>query len=219
MFYFYSGNHSNYTGISCFTIFMPKISSGGQFIFTEVMLWSVAKSTDANTKCNFYLFSLGMQSQLQWVFFQVVFFQQNYWTAWQHCELWSEFSAAAPLLKSTELCWQRTWFFIVSRHTTLTVTSLWHSQNYKVFGWEDLAADWKHWWLSAQCSVFWVKNDLVSWHCSLEFGFLVVFMRCKPLCFVKLLHFTFWKGKLIFLLLFFFNIKIATVGCLFLQSW
>lgn len=41
------------------------------------MLWPAAKSTGANTECDFYLFSLGMQSQLQWVFFQVVFFNKS----------------------------------------------------------------------------------------------------------------------------------------------
>lgn len=159
MFYFYSGNHSDYTRILCFNIFMPKISSGGQFIFIKIMSWPAAKSTGANTECK-----VCRASYSEYFF---IFFKIKYWTPWQHCELWSEFSAAAPLLKSTELCWQRTWFFVVSSHTALTVTSLWHSQNCKVFWWEDLAADWKHWWLSAQCPAFWVKNDLVSWHCGL----------------------------------------------------
>lgn len=73
VFYFYSGNHSNCTGILCFNIFMPKICSGGQCTFIKVMSWPAAKSTCANTDCHFYLFSLGMQSQLQWIFFQIVF--------------------------------------------------------------------------------------------------------------------------------------------------
>lgn len=56
---------------------MPKISSGGQFIFIKIMAWPAAKSTGANTEYDFYLFSPGMQSQLQWIFFQVVFFNKN----------------------------------------------------------------------------------------------------------------------------------------------
>lgn len=30
---------------------MPKISSGGQFIFIKIMSWPAAKSTGANTEC------------------------------------------------------------------------------------------------------------------------------------------------------------------------
>lgn len=51
MLYFYSGNHSNYATNLYFNIFMPKISSGGQFIFIKIMSWPAAKSTGANTEC------------------------------------------------------------------------------------------------------------------------------------------------------------------------
>lgn len=55
--------------------------------------------------------------------------------------------------------------------------------------------------------------------CSL--GFMLFLRDVNPPVVIKLLHITFSKGRLVFLLLLFckFNIKIANHGCLFSQSW
>lgn len=160
MFYFYSGNHSNYTRILCFNIFMPKISSGGQFIFIKIMSWPAAKSTGANPECKVcrasyseYFFSF---------FFFLIKILDSVTALW--VMIWILCCSTSPEINRIMLA-KNLVLQLCQVTQLLTVTSLWHSQNCKVFWWEDLAADWKHWWLSAQCPAFWVKNE--SWQCGL----------------------------------------------------
>lgn len=50
---------------------MPKISSGGQFIFIKIMSWPAAKSTGANPECKV------CRASYSEYFFSLFFFNKN----------------------------------------------------------------------------------------------------------------------------------------------
>lgn len=201
MFYFYSGNHSNYTRILWFNIFMPKISSGGLFIFIKIMLWLAAKSPGTNTESDFYLFSLGMQNQLQWIFFQVVLFNKNIRlhdstvnydlnSLLQHLP-WNQQNYAGKELGSSWCQVTQLWLWL---HYGIPSTIRCFDGRQQTGS----TGDSVHSALPSESKMTWCPGSAV---CSLVF--LLFLWDVNPSVLMKLLHITFWKGKLIFLLCFF----------------